>query len=339
MAGPGKAAPTTAPCLICKCYSDIYCHGPLLHTIQMAKIYEDSKTFVDMKMRYPPNETLNKFEEFMEKHNSTPTRNDVKTFVNDTFEPAGQEFEDWNPQDWKTNPKFIDNIGDEAFKKWGLDLNAIWKQLGRKMKEEVKDNKDLYSIIWVPNPMIVPGGRFREFYYWDSYWIVQGLLLSEMTDTTRGILENFLFIVDNYGHIPNGGRIYYLARSQPPLLVPMVKSYLDRTHNYTFLAQNINTLDKEFQYWMTNHTITVERDGKNYTLCIYGDNSNGPRPESYSEDVESAETFKEETKKQAFYSELKAAAESGWDFSSRWFITNATNKGNAKIILITRGDT
>lgn len=336
MAGPGGAAlplPSTSPWLAantdltCECYSDIYCYGPLLHTIQMAKIYEDSKTFVDMKMKYPPNETMQKFEEFMAKYNDTPSRQNVKDFVLQTFEPAGQEFEDWDPQDWTNHPKFIDNIEDEAFKKWGSDLNLIWKDLGRKMKSDVQQNKELYSIIWVPNPVIVPGGRFREFYYWDSYWIVEGLLLSEMYDTTRGILENFLYIIDTYGHIPNGGRVYYLARSQPPLLIPMIKSYIDVTRNYTFLQKHIETMDKEFQYWMTNHTKNIEIDGKNYTLGVYGDNSVGPRPESYSEDVEGAEFFKEDNKKQAFYSELKAAAESGWDFSSRWFITNSTNKG------------
>lgn len=56
------------------------------------------------------------------------------------------------------------------------------------------------------------GGRFREFYYWDSYWIIKGLLLSEMRSTAMGMISNFLEIVDRFGFIPNGGRIYYLMR-------------------------------------------------------------------------------------------------------------------------------
>lgn len=300
----------------------------------MAKIYEDSKTFVDMKLRYSPTETLSRFNEFMEKHNQTPSRNDVKQFVNDTFEEEGSEFEDWTPQDWIETPKYVEKIEDDAFRKWALGLNNIWKQLGRKMKDDVKNNTEHYSIIWIPNPVIVPGGRFREFYYWDSYWIVQGLLLSEMFDTVRGMLENFVYIVDNYGHIPNGGRIYYLARSQPPMLIPMVKLYLDYTHNVSFVNKHLHTMEAEFEYWLTNHTVNIPVDGNNYTLAVYGDRSWGPRPESYSEDVEIAEMWKEDEKKQAFYSELKAAAESGWDFSSRWFITNATNKGDYSFFLV-----
>lgn len=294
----------------------------------MKKIYEDSKTFVDMKMIYSPNETLDRFDVFMKDHDNVPNRHQVRKFINENFEHEGQEFEEWHPRDWIENPSFLENIRDPLFRKWGSDVNAIWKELGRKMKKEVEYNPQQYSIIWVPHPVIVPGGRFREFYYWDSYWIIQGLLLSEMHHTARGMLDNFLYIVDTHGHIPNGGRIYYLERSQPPLLIPMIKLYVDAMNDYKFVADNIETMENEFSYWMTNHTRIVPYNGKNYTLAVYGDKSHGPRPESYSEDVEmAANVFKEDHQRQTFYSELKAAAESGWDFSSRWFIVNATNKG------------
>lgn len=125
------------------------------------------------------------------------------------------------------------------------------------------------------------GGRFREFYYWDTYWIIQGLLLSEMYDTTRGILENFLSMVEKYGFVPNGGRVYYVQRSQPPLLIPMVHSYVTQTSNITFLRNNINLLEAEFQFWMTNRTVTVNKNGREYKLARYYAATQGPRPESY----------------------------------------------------------
>ena len=34
------------------------------------------------------------------------------------------------------------------------------------MKVEVQQNQNRTSLIFVPNPFVVPGGRFREFYYW-----------------------------------------------------------------------------------------------------------------------------------------------------------------------------
>lgn len=75
------------------------------------------------------------------------------------------------------------------------------------MIDDVKVNPDQYSIVYVPNGLVIPGGRFTEFYYWDTYWIVNGLLLSEMHQTVRGILLNFLSIVSQYGFVPNGGRV------------------------------------------------------------------------------------------------------------------------------------
>lgn len=87
--------------------------------------------------------------------------------------------------------------------------------------------------------------RFREFYYWDSYWIVRGLLISEMHSTVKGMLHNFLDMVDIYGMVPNGGRIYYERRSQPPLLIAMVDAYVTATDDVQFLRDHIHLLQKE----------------------------------------------------------------------------------------------
>lgn len=190
-----------------------------------------------------------------------------------------------------------------------------------------QEHPELTSIIYIPNPFIIAGGRFLEFYYWDSYWIIRGLLVSEMYETARGILENFLSVIDRFGFIPNGGRIYYLARSHPPLLSGMIKSYVDATRNLTFAIDSIDLLVKEFEYFMANKTVIV----KNHRLARYIDHSSGPRPESYREDVEVGRDFETEEERQNFYAECKAGGESGMDFSSRWFINeNGENTGHLR---------
>lgn len=141
------------------------------------------------------------------------------------------------------------------------------------------------------------------------------------------MLKNFLSIVDRFGFIPNGGRIYYSMRSQPPLLTPMVKTFVDHTNNKEFAISSVDTLAREFDYWLDNHTLMV----KGHRVARYGDKSSGPRPESYREDVETGRDFPNDTEREAHYSELKAAAESGMDFSSRWFInSNGTNDGDLR---------
>lgn len=146
----------------------------------MAHIYEDSKTFVDMKLKQSPEKTLKVFDEFMAKY-PHPSKEELQQWVEENFEAPGSEFEFWYPDDFTKTPAVLNKIHDKKLKNFAAELNGIWTELGRKIKKEVSDNIDLYSIIYVENPMIVPGGRFREFYYWDSYWVIRGLLLSEMT--------------------------------------------------------------------------------------------------------------------------------------------------------------
>jgi alpha,alpha-trehalase len=54
-------------------------------------------------------------------------------------------------------------------------------------------------------------------------------------------------------------------------------------------------------------------------LNRYYDNKTTPRPESLREDIETAETSGRKDASR-LYLHLRAAAESGWDFSSRWFM-------------------
>lgn len=139
------------------------------------------------------------------------------------------------------------------------------------------------------------------------------------------MLNNFRQIIRRLGCIPNGGRIYYI-RSQPPLLAGMIKDYVDFTNDDQFAIDSIEELVIEYDFWMKNHTIQI----MGHNLNIYGDRSNGPRPESYLEDVDNAIDLSTDEEKEAFYSELKAAAESGMDFSSRFFIKDGTNNGTLK---------
>ncbi|CAH2208252.1 jg11976, partial [Pararge aegeria aegeria] len=82
----------------------IYCHGPLLHTVQMAGLYNDSKTFVDKKMRSPASVILDNFQTMMNRTDFRPTKEEIRTFVDNNFDVEGSEFEEWQPLDWKHNP-------------------------------------------------------------------------------------------------------------------------------------------------------------------------------------------------------------------------------------------
>jgi len=119
----------------------------------------------------------------------------------------------WTPSDWVQNPSFIQNMKTEDYKEFASQVHEMWKALGKQLIPDVVSNPQRYSIIPQKNPFIVPGERFHEFYYWDSYWIIRGLLTSGMHDTAKGILMNAFDLIKEYGFIPNGARVYYLTRS------------------------------------------------------------------------------------------------------------------------------
>ncbi len=176
----------------------------------------------------------------------------------------------------------------------------------------------------LPQPYVVPGGRFREVYYWDSYFTMLGLAASGRTATIRGMLENFAHLVRTHGHIPNGNRSYYLSRSQPPYFAAMVGLYAraaDTTQALAFLS----AIEAEHAFWMAGERDAapgtavrrVVRLADGGVLNRYWDDREDPRPESYREDVVTAASLPS-ADRPALWRELRAAAESGWDFSSRW---------------------
>ncbi|XP_045653889.1 trehalase isoform X3 [Ursus americanus] len=301
------------------CDSQIYCHGELLHHVQMAKLYQDDKQFVDMPLSSAPDQVLQRFGELAAAYNHSIPQQQLQAFIQEHFQSVGQELQSWTPEDWKDSPRFLQKISDPKLRAWGEQLHQLWKKLGKKVKPEVLSHPEQFSLIYSAHPFIVPGGRFVEFYYWDSYWVMEGLLLSEMPGTVKGMLQNFLDLVRIYGHVPNGARVYYLQRSQPPLLTLMMDRYLTHTNDTAFLRDNIGTLALELDFWTENRTISVSSGGKSYVLNHYAVPYGGPRPESYSKDAELADTLPEGDR-EALWAELKAGAESGWDFSSRWLV-------------------
>ena len=125
----------------------------------MSRIFPDSKTFVDMKLRNSPNVIDEAYQQLKNEDNS-PSKTQIMTFVREHFVMEDQ-MDDHVPLDWIKRPKLISRIKDQQLAKFASDLNSRWKMLCRKIKNDVKRNPELYSLIYLPHPVIVPGGRFR----------------------------------------------------------------------------------------------------------------------------------------------------------------------------------
>jgi alpha,alpha-trehalase len=177
----------------------------------------------------------------------------------------------------------------------------------------------------------VPGGRFREMYYWDSYFTMLGLREAGKNEMIENMVANFAYLVKKCGHIPNGNRSYYLSRSQPPFLSLMI-DILGTVKNEAVYDKYLDILEQEYRFWMRGAEDLRENRTQigrvvflmeNGMLNRYWDALQTPRPESYKHDVE---TFLHSGRDSTLFRDIRAAAESGWDFSTRWFDDGRTLK-------------
>ncbi|HKP74879.1 MAG TPA: trehalase family glycosidase, partial [Longimicrobiaceae bacterium] len=273
--------------------------GPLFHDVQMAGIFPDSKTFVDARALAEPREIAARYAE-----GRGAAGFDLRAFVARWFEP---------PRDTSAAPAYESRTMTSH-------IDALWPALTR-----LPDRPDARSSrLPLPNVYVVPGGRFREVYYWDSYFTMLGLLRGRRPDLVRSMLDDFAHLVRTTGHVPNGSRTYYLSRSQPPFFAAMVGLYASSVDSAEALRW-LPALEAEHAFWMDGadriapgeawRRVVRMPDGS--VLNRYWDDRAEPRPESYREDFTLGQTVPAE-RREAFYRNLRASAESGWDFSSRW---------------------
>jgi alpha,alpha-trehalase len=200
-----------------------------------------------------------------------PLRNNsaLADFLSENFANAGNELEEVPEDELKTDPKFLDNINDTVIREFTEKVIDIWPDLTRRYDQDSKNCSDCpNSFIPVNRSFVVAGGRFREPYYWDSYWIIEGLLRTggSFVDIAKNTIENFLDFIEEYGFVPNGARIYYLNRSQPPLLSQMVKIYIDHTNDTDILERALPLLVKEHEFFMENRSVPVYINDETYML-------------------------------------------------------------------------
>lgn len=283
--------------------------GDLFFDVQTRGIFEDSKTFVDLIPTEPAPAVLEDYERFAQSP-AYPSDAALRDFVDAHFGAKRAETHAPLPED----RPIIEHI------------DALWPILTR--QPDIRESQ-WSSRLPLPYAYVVPGGRFNEIYYWDSYFTMLGLVESGLETRARDMVNNFAYLIDEYGHIPNGNRTYYLTRSQPPFFASMV-DLLASTDGASVYSRYLPELQAEYDYWMDGaaslapgtayRRVVRLADGR--LLNRYWDDANTPRQESFSEDLATAE----ESARPAIevWRNLRAGAESGWDFSSRWLADEET---------------
>jgi alpha,alpha-trehalase len=274
-------------------------YGQLFLDMNASGLWEDDKVIADLIPLSDPAEILKKYLKTKELPGFS-----LAEFVKDSFKYHSSDVP------FESDPSL--SIKDH--------LHNLWPHLTREKDAHIEGS----SLIPLPYPYIVPGGRFNEIYYWDSYFTMLGLGVSGQVELIENMIKSFAYLIDHIGFIPNGNRTYFLSRSQPPFFSSMVEllaSYKDESVFVAYLPQMM----AEYKFWMSgkenldeeNHSdLRVVRVAQGY-LNRYYDNDPSPRAEMYATDVKDAKRYPGNAEN--YYLEVKAACESGWDFSSRWF--------------------
>lgn len=273
----------------------------LLYDVQKNHLYKDDKLFVDLVPRYDTHKI--KSEYLLIKGNPNFRLEDFINRHFSTFEPLKKSH----------NP--IGKMEPRAY------IKSLWSELERSTSQSEG------SLIALPNSYVVPGGRFNEQFYWDSYFIMLGLAADKEWDLLENMLTNVTYMIEQFGFVPTANRTYLLSRSQPPFFSKMVQ-LLAMQKGESILPKYLPYLLAEYKFWMIGSDILKYSDKNEFARTVkmpngvilnrYYDNMITPRPESLGEDLETAKgTIGPGS--DLLYLNIRAAAESGWDFSSRWF--------------------
>ena len=284
--------------------------GELFERVQMERVFPDSKDFVDAVPKSPPAEILARY-----RAERPDTLAALRAFVDANFIPPEGVTTSTAPAPRPSPPP----AAALAAVPLTEHIDLLWNTLTRRADVRVPYS----SLLPLPKPFVVPGGRFREIYYWDSYFTMLGLIASGRQDLTLDMVTNFSHLIDTYGLIPNGNRTYYLSRSQPPFFFAMV-ALLAPEHPEQAYARYLPELRREHAFWMAGEGQLAAGSAAGRLVALapgvvlnrYWDNLDLPRDESFREDVLLAKTAPREPA--GFFRDVRAAAESGWDFSSRW---------------------
>lgn len=276
--------------------------GELFIDVQKNRIYNDGKTFVDLI----PRKRAKQIKEEYLLARQDPQFN-LEEFVNRHF----YQF-DYQKSTYTSDP-------DLPVRE---HIRKLWTVLER------RNRLDRGSLLAVPHKYIVPGGRFDEQFYWDSYFIMLGLAADNRWDAIEFMMKNYTYMIRRFGFIPTANRSYFLSRSQPPFFSHMVKLLAVNRGSKRTLAEYLPYMLAEYRFWMKGHGRLEEREHRAYARVAempsgtlmnrYYDNKTTPRPESLREDVETSSSSPDR-QADRLYLHLRAGAESGWDFSSRWF--------------------
>jgi alpha,alpha-trehalase len=318
--------------------------GSLFQLGQLLRIFPDSKTMVDLIQREGSDEINRKLDDLL-----IECANDLEEALGGRQTPG----EPGRPERSDQVLKIVRRLNQlacqlESLIEWGFTQSAETAKeapYSDSMEEHVArmwwaltrlpvDRPAGSNLLELRHPYVVAGGRYLEFFYWDSYYISVGLMASGRISMLENTVKNMAELIRKYHFVPNGMRAYFLTRSQAPHFAMLLR-LLAKAKGKAAAEEYRDALALEHQFWSSDARTYSLSGGDGLKLNHYWDDlrPSGPlsdadllhtiaRPESYREDIRTCyratEAGVSTWEWQRILTDLRAACESGWDFSSRW---------------------
>ena len=154
----------------------------LFETLHASGLWPDGKMLSDAVPLATPDEIVSAFQEEKQQVDF-----DLKAFFERYFQP---------------NPSRSVDFESDLTLSIEAHIERLWPVLTRAKDPHIEGS----SLLPLPYEYIVPGGRFNEIYYWDSYFTQLGLVQSGRVSMVASMVANFAFLIDEVGFIPNGNR-------------------------------------------------------------------------------------------------------------------------------------
>jgi alpha,alpha-trehalase len=216
----------------------------------------------------------------------------------------------------------------------------------------VRHSDDPQNGVGLPHDYLVANNdRFPYWFQQDGYLSVKGCAAGGEWQPVLDAVDNSEYLINHFGRVPNGSADFLITRAHPPYFDQLVAMTAEK-YGPEALRRYLPALEKEYQgYWMEGREelerlpddgkvhghrslIRVPQGNGNFAyLNRYWDDADGPRLESYLEDVElgkiavhGLEGEVRQRQLQKFYKDVRGGAASSWDYSSRWFADGKTMK-------------
>lgn len=134
----------------------------------------DPKFYIDLSLRFGLPEVEKAFDSLPRTADGTVPPVDLEGFIGKYFRDPTGDLVVVDPPDYVPEPEgFLPKVKHPEMRAWALEIHALWKNLSRAVSGSVRERPDLHTLLPLPEQFVIPGSRFREVYYWDSYWVIR----------------------------------------------------------------------------------------------------------------------------------------------------------------------